>query len=132
MPNSELIIVTGHISEPADIVKDGKTIGYKFGLAVGHGYKDKSGEWVDSGTTWYDVTTFGVGADTLREAGLRKGQAVRVQSRELQASAWIDKQGEARPRLTLKVWDGDVSVVQYGAKRMDENRAEGNTTGVPF
>lgn len=134
MPNSEMIVVTGHLGRDAEnIQKDGKTVGLKFSLAVGHGYRDKNGEWIDSGTTWYDVVAFGDAAAALRNADLTRGQAVRVQSRELQAGAWIDKEGNPRPRLTLKVWEGDVAIVLYTAKQQRTHEsAAASPTGVPF
>jgi len=117
MPRGEIITITGHLGrEPEDIVKDGNIIGIKFSVAVGHGYKNKSGEWVEGDTNWWTVTAFGPAATAVRAAGLHKGEAVRVQSREIVAKAYLDKTNFPRVDLSLKVWDGDIARVLYTPK----------------
>lgn len=119
MPQGEIITITGHLGrDPEDIKKDGNVIGLKFSVGVGHGYKDKTtGQWVNTETNWWNVLAYGAAADTLRNSfDLRKGRCVRVQSREVIATAWTDKDGKVRPQLALKVWDGDVAIVLHKPK----------------
>lgn len=129
-PN-EHIVITGRLSADPNDIKDkatGEAIGIKFSVPIGHGYKDKeSGTWVDTGTTWFDIAAFGETAETLRNAGLYKGQFVRVQSNEMKVEAWKDKEGNPQPRVTLKIWDGDVSIVQHKPK----NNISSTTTTAP-
>lgn len=118
MPQSELIIITGHLgAEPRDIVKDGQTVGISFTVYVSHGYKDKnSGQWVQTNTNKWNITAYGDAAIGIREYSLTKGSAVRVQGRNVFAKTYQAKDGTHGIDLSMRVWDGDVSQVVYKPK----------------
>ena len=122
MPQGESITVTGHIGRAVEEMKtkDGHAFGAKFSLAVSHKTKNKdTGEWETKHTNWWTVVAFGDAGKALLMRGLQKGDCVRVQSRECEPRPYIDKEGNARVDLQLKVWDGDVSLVFYVPKGKD-------------
>ena len=124
MPQGEMITVTGHIGRAIEEMKtkDGHAFGAKFSLAVSHRAKNKdTGEYETKHTNWWTVVAFGDAGKALFMRGLQKGDCVRVQSRECEPRPYIDKEGNARVDLQLKVWDGDVSAVYYVAKGKDND-----------
>jgi len=131
MPQGELITVTGHIGRAVEEMKtkEGHTFGAKFSLAVSHKTKNKdTGEWETKHTNWWTVVAFGDAGRALFMRGLQKGDCVRVQSRECEPRPYIDKEGNARVDLQLKVWDGDVSLVFYVPKNKDTAQPDSGHT----
>ena len=49
--------------------------------AENHSRKDQSGQWQDTGTTWWRVKVFGKHAETLAEAHIAKGTLLLVTGR---------------------------------------------------
>jgi single-strand DNA-binding protein len=86
------VTFTGNIGNDPEIkfLNDGKAI-INFSVAEGHRKKDQSGQWQDSGTTWWRVSAFGYLAEQLSDA-LAKGQKVLVQGRS-QTREYTSKDG---------------------------------------
>ena len=83
-------------------------------VAVPQGYKNKSDEWVDTGTTWYTVTAWADhAADHWPEVA--KGDKVRVDNARQETHEFTRKDGTTGLQITLKF--GELSVVERKADR---------------
>lgn len=92
-------------------------------------------EWINE-TTWYRVTTWGEQAERNNQK-IRKGMAVLVEGTNLEANAYLDKDGNAKASLELTATL--VRVVTKGNSEGEENTSapEGfeppiNPEEVPF
>lgn len=77
------ITVTGRAAQDAELrfTPSGATV-WEMNVAENHRYKDKqTGEWRDSGTTWWRVKAFGRTAEALAEARIAKGTLLLVTGR---------------------------------------------------
>lgn len=77
------ITVTGRAAQDAELrfTPSGSTV-WEVNVAENHRYKDKqTGEWRDSGTTWWRVKAFGRAAEALAEANLSKGTLLLISGR---------------------------------------------------
>lgn len=121
MPQYEIITVTGRLGkQPEEMkTKDGRTFGAKFSIAVSHRQKNKeTGEWETRSTNWWNVACFGDAGKDIMSRGLNKGDIVSVTSKELEARAYINRQGEAAVDLQIKVWDGaNITAVETDKKK---------------
>jgi single-stranded DNA-binding protein len=78
-------------------------------IAINEGYK-KDGQFVQTGTTWYDVEAGGDAAQTL--ASIKKGQKIRVEDAKQEVREYTDKNGAVQKGITLKF--GTVTVLDDG------------------
>lgn len=78
-------------------------------IAINEGYK-KDGQFVQTGTTWYDVEAGGDAAQTL--ANIKKGQKIRVEDAKQEVREYTDKNGAVQKGITLKF--GTVTVLDDG------------------
>ena len=77
------ITVTARAAQDAELrfTPSGSTV-WEVNAAENHRYKDKqTGEWRDSGTTWWRVKAFGKHAEALAEANITKGTLLLVTGR---------------------------------------------------
>ena len=78
----------------------------------------ETGEWETRSTNWWNVACFGDAGTRILCRGLNKGDIVNVTSKELEARAYINRQGEAAVDLQIKVWDGaNVTAVEADKKK---------------
>ena len=78
-------------------------------IAINEGYK-KDGQFVQTGTTWYDVEAGGDAAQSL--ASIKKGQKIRVEDAKQEVREYTDKNGAVQKGITLKF--GTVTVLDEG------------------
>lgn len=76
-------------------------------IAINEGYK-KDGEFVKTGTTWYDIEAGGDAAETLR--GIRKGDKIRVDDAKQEVRDYKAGDGTEKKGITLKF--GQVTVLE--------------------
>lgn len=93
-PQANVTVIGRLGSEPGPVSASGKLT--KARLAVGQRVKDKSGEWADGPTMWFDVVTAGP-----QLADLHKGDLVELQGR-LGMREWEDR--EKVKRYSYEVW----------------------------
>lgn len=98
----------------------------EFSVAVSSRWVDRTSNEQREKTTWFRVTCWGKLAETANQY-VRKGRQVLVAG-EIDASAWADKDGNARATLTLTARD----VKFLGRREDDEIRPESETADVPF
>lgn len=73
-------------------------------VAVSQGYKDRDGDWVDTGTAWF---TFTAPEDEL--AGVGKGDKVRIEGSRLQTREFTRKDGTTGQAFDLRF--GTIAVL---------------------
>lgn len=88
-----------------------------FSIAINEGYK-KDGEFIQTGTTWYNYEAAAAGADMLRDLGIGKGDKVRIDGARQAVREYEDKDGNARLGITLTF--GDVTVLEYADRDEDD------------
>lgn len=88
-------------------------------IAINEGYK-KDGEFVQTGTTWYDLEAGGEAASTL--ARIKKGDKVRVDDAKQEVRTYKDKNGAEKLGITLRF--GTVTVL--------ESSSGGDDSDTPF
>lgn len=88
-------------------------------IAINEGYK-KDGEFVQTGTTWYDIEAGGEAASTL--ARIKKGDKIRVDDAKQEVRAYKDKNGAEKLGITLRF--GTVTVL--------ESSSGGDDSDTPF
>ena len=77
-------------------------------IPVNEGYKNKSGEWVNTGTTWYTVEAH---EDVFSELGIAKGDLVRVDDAKQETREYTSKvSGEKKLGITLSY--GKITVLE--------------------
>jgi len=76
-------------------------------VAVGQGYKNKSGEWVETGTAWYTVT------GRVEDLGeVHRGDKIRVDDARLEVREFTRKDGST----------GQAFETRFGTIRVLESR----------
>jgi len=101
-----------------------------FSVAVSRRWADRDTGEQRERTTWYRVTCWGKLAETVNEH-VRKGRQVLVTG-EIEASAWVDKDGNARATLELTARE-----VRFLGRREDgdsapEREPGRETADIPF
>ena len=93
------VIIVGNLGADPEMrfTPSGKPVTH-FPVAVNRRWTDSNGERQER-TTWFRVTAWGSLAETCNQY-LNKGRLVMVEG-EVNASAWIDQQGQARATLEL-------------------------------
>lgn len=89
-------------------------------IAINEGYKSKEGEFVQTGTTWYDLEAGGEAASTL--ARIKKGDKIRVDDAKQEVRTYKDKNGAEKLGITLRF--GTVTVL--------ESSSGGDDSDTPF
>lgn len=72
-----LTLIGNVASDPAVTTTRGGHRMLSFRLATNHGYRDRTGTWINGGTNWYNVTAFRSLAENASES-LAKGDSVIV------------------------------------------------------
>lgn len=88
-------------------------------IAINEGYK-KDGEFVQTGTTWYDIEAGGEAASSL--ARIKKGDKIRVDDAKQEVRTYKDKNGAEKLGITLRF--GTVTVL--------ESSSGGDDSDTPF
>lgn len=76
-------------------------------IAINEGYKPKDGDFVKTGTTWYDVE---VKEEFLDDTYIAKGFKIRVDDAKQEVREYTDRDGNSKLGITLKF--GKVSVLE--------------------
>lgn len=80
-------------------------------IAINEGYKPKDGgEFVKTGTTWYDVE---VKKETLDDLYIAKGFKIRVDDAKQEVREYNDRDGNSKLGITLKF--GKITVLEGDA-----------------
>lgn len=87
--------------------KDGSKGHLELSIPINEGYK-KDGEFVQTGTTWYQYVAGGDYADSLRSIG--KGDKVRIDDAKQEVREYTTKSGENKLGITLRF--GTVTVLE--------------------
>jgi single-strand DNA-binding protein len=92
-------IVVGYVGRDPEqrFTPSGQSV-TNFSIATTRSWTDQAGEKQEK-TTWFKVTTWGKLADLCAQY-LSKGRMVLVEG-EIDASSWVDKEGNARATLEL-------------------------------
>ena len=94
---------------PPAYVKDGSRNVLELPIPIREGYKDRdTGDFVETGTTWYSYTAGGSGVDVLD--GIQKGDKVRIENARQEVREYTNKAGETVKAVTLRF--GTVSVLE--------------------
>lgn len=95
----ELTLIIGHVGRDAEMryTPTGVPV-TNFSVAVNHKYTDASGQTVER-VKWYRVTAWRKLAETCGQY-VKKGSRILVAG-EVQAAAWLDKEGAAHAALEL-------------------------------
>lgn len=117
--NSTIVGYAASDARPPAYDKEGTRGVLQVPIAINEGYK-KDGEFVQTGTTWYDVEAGGDAADTLR--GIRKGDKIRVDDAKQEVRSYNDREGKEKLGITLKF--GTVTVL--------ESKSGGSSEDTPF
>lgn len=88
-------------------------------IAVNEGYK-KDGEFVQTGTTWYDIEAGGDAAQAL--LAVRKGDLIRVDDAKQEVRSYKAGDGTEKLGITLKF--GQVTIL--------ESKSGGGDSDTPF
>lgn len=87
--------------------KDGTRGIKQIPIAINEGYKPKDGgEFVKTGTTWYDVETT---EDFLDDNFIQKGDKIRVDNARQEVREYTDREGNKKLGITLKF--GRISIL---------------------
>lgn len=78
--------------------KEGKRGRKEVSVAVGHGYRDKDGNWQDTSTTWVSYEAGGDYVATLEE--VRKGDKIRLDEVKFETRLYKNKDGEEKIGVT--------------------------------
>lgn len=82
--------------------------GYKqVTVALNEGYKPKGGEFVKTGTTWYDIELH---EDEVSKLGIEKGDKIRVDDAKQEVRTYKNKEGEEKLGITLKF--GEITILE--------------------
>lgn len=117
--NSTIVGYAASDARPPAYDKEGTRGVLQVPIAINEGYK-KDGEFIQTGTTWYDVEAGGDAADTLR--GIRKGDKIRVDDAKQEVRSYNDREGKEKLGITLKF--GTVTVL--------ESKSGGSSEDTPF
>lgn len=80
-------------------------------IAINEGYKPKDGEFVKTGTTWYDIEAGGEAAQVLR--GISKGDKLRVEDAKQEVRSYKAADGTEKLGITLKF--GTVTILEQAS-----------------
>lgn len=87
--------------------KDGSRGVIQVPIAINEGYKPKDGDFVQTGTTWYNVEAGGTGADDLR--AISKGDKIRIDDAKQEVREY-ESNGEKKLGITLKF--GKITILE--------------------
>lgn len=79
-------------------------------VAINEGYK-KDGEFVQTGTTWYNYVAAGSGVDLI--SGINKGDKIRIDDAKQEVRSFKNKDGEEKLGISLRF--GTVTVLEAAA-----------------
>lgn len=85
-------------------------------LAINEGYK-KDGEFVQTGTTWYDIEAGGDAAQAL--LSIRKGDKIRVDDAKQEVRSYKAGDGTEKLGITLKF--GTVTILESKSGGSDDS-----------
>lgn len=85
-------------------------------LAINEGYK-KDGEFVQTGTTWYDIEAGGDAAQAL--LNIRKGDKIRVDDAKQEVRSYKAGDGTEKLGITLKF--GSVTILESKSGGSDDS-----------
>lgn len=86
--------------------KEGKRSYKQIPIAINEGYK-KDGEFIQTGTTWYDVELH---EDAVSFLGIGKGDKIRVDDAKQEVRSYTNKDGEEKLGISLKY--GTITVLE--------------------
>lgn len=101
--------------------KDGSRGVIQVPIAINEGYKPKDGDFVQTGTTWYNVEAGGSAADDLR--AISKGDKIRIDDAKQEVREY-ESGGEKKLGITLKF--GSVTILESkngGSASYDDDTA---------
>lgn len=104
MPSRFNGVIVGHLGGAPETrqIASGVTV-CDFSVAVNNGHFDKDKqEWVEEDPTWFRVTLWRDAAVKLAEKNLQAGDVVYIEAHKVNASAYIDSQGEARATIEVQ------------------------------
>lgn len=102
--------LVGYVAGPAKppaYDKDGSRGVLSISIPINEGYK-KDGEFIQTGTTWYEYTAAGEAANALK--ALQKGDKIRIDGAKQEVREYTDKDGNKRLGITLSF--GELSVLE--------------------
>lgn len=107
-PGAEITLVGWTASEarPPAYDKDGSKGVLEISVPINEGYK-KDGEFVKTGTTWYQYSAAGDYAQALK--GIAKGSKVRIEGAKQEVRAYKDREGVDKLGIGLRF--GTVTVL---------------------
>lgn len=115
--------LTGNIGNEPELKYSANGNAYlRFNVASNGRTRNADGEWVDE-TTWVRVTLLGSRAESLANH-LHKGSRVTVVGK-LDARAWLDNDGNARPGLELLAAEIDFASSQNGQQQRGNGQPQG-------
>ena len=129
MPNTNIVVIAGHITRDVEVKQTANSTLCKFCVAINRKYKGKDGESQEE-TTFVDVVVWGKQADNCSEY-LSKGSPVLIEGCLCQSN-WEDKDGNKRSKIEVK-----ARRVQFLGKKSEvsgESRPETVTSDddIPF
>lgn len=126
-PGVQIASIVGNVGRvgfpPYD--KEGKR-GYKqVGIAVGEGYKDQDGQWVDTGTTWYNYNDK---AEVIDQLGVGTGDKVRVDGGKQE----VREYGEGKLGIDIRFGQLTVLISKNGGDAAPQGSQPASSDGDYF
>ena len=120
------ITITGNLVNNPILRKYGTQAVVKFRIAHNHRYRDQqSGEWMDGGTTYIDVSAWRMLAENI-EASLGKGSAVIVTGRLRSKERTLEIEGSSEKRTFFEIEATTVGPdLSRGATQATDIKREG-------
>ena len=120
-----LITVTGNLTADPEIrfTPSGIAVA-NFTVAENHRRRNDDGEWVDTGTTFHNVTLWREYAENVAES-LRKGSHVIVYG-EQQDDPWEDNEGNTRHFYRITAYEVGQTL-RFGVAEFKKNSRRENT-----
>jgi single-strand DNA-binding protein len=112
-------VVVGRAGGPVEFKNfDGGGSQAELSIAVSQGYKNRDGDWVDTGTTWYRAKAQGEFAEN-NWPHVNKGDKVRLDEARLETREFKRKDESVGQAFELKF--GTLTVVSEAPKRDDSD-----------
>lgn len=80
-------------------------------IAIHEGYR-KGDEFIQTGTTWYDIEAGGDAVSAI--AGIRKGDKIRVDNAKQEVRTYTDREGVEKLGITLRF--GTVTILESAGR----------------
>ena len=124
---SNTITVTGNIGEPSlKFTQAGKPV-LNLSLADNHSRKNQSGEWEQTGTTWYRLSLWDAHAQNAADI-LQKGDRVMVTGR-VETRTYTDRDGQERESLEIQVQEIGKTISKRDAQQSQPSGNSGQSGG---